>query len=344
MAESRPGLDLQATIHRRLNPLSGEWVLVAPQRITRPWQGQAEAPEASELPVYEPNCYLCPGNARAEGIINPRYESTFVFDNDFAALTMGAPAASVDDGPLQARSESGICRVISYSSRHDLSLGRMPVRDIRCIVDAWTHEYRSLGALPNISAVTIFENRGRMMGASSPHPHGQVWANESIPDVFANEAAHQLQYRDQHRRCLLCDYLARELAAAERVVSLNEDFAVVVPFWAVWPFETLLLPRQHATAITDLDSGACDALAMILRDLVARYDALFATQFPYTMGLHQRPTDGAEHGHWHLHGHFYPPLLRSATVRKFMVGYEMLAGAQRDITAETAAAQLRALR
>ena len=344
MAESKPGLDLQTATHRRLNPLTGEWVLVSPQRTARPWQGQVEAAAPGALPRYEPSCYLCPGNARADGSVNPHYESTFVFDNDFAALRPQRAAAAVDDDLLQARSESGICRVISYSPRHDLSMGHMAVSDIRRLVDTWAHEYHSLGALPDINAVTIFENRGASMGASSRHPHGQVWANESVPDALVREAAHQLRHRAQHGSCLLCDYLARELASGERLVSLNEAFAVVVPFWAVWPFETLLLPRGHASAITELDSGARDALAAILKDLVTRYDAVFTVEFPYTMGLHQRPTDGGEHGHWHLHGHFYPPLLRSATLRKFMVGYEMLAGPQRDITPEVAAARLRALR
>jgi UDPglucose--hexose-1-phosphate uridylyltransferase len=343
MAENRPGLDLQAAIHRRLNPLTGEWVLVSPHRAARPWQGQTEAAPAA-VPGYDPGCYLCPGNTRAGGSVNPNYDSTFVFDNDFAALGKAqSGSAGSERGLLQARGESGLCRVISYSPRHDQSLGRMPSSAIRRIVDCWALESESLSALPHINAVTIFENRGAMMGASSPHPHGQLWATESIPNVLAQESAGQRRHLERHGTCLLCDYLAIELAASERIVTLNEQVAVVVPFWAVWPYETLLLPRAHANRIAALDSSAREGLASGLKDLVARYDALFGVEFPYTMGWHQQPTDGGAHGHWHLHAHFYPPLLRSASVRKFMVGYEMLAEAQRDTTPEAAAARLRAL-
>jgi UDPglucose--hexose-1-phosphate uridylyltransferase len=345
MAESEPGLDLQADVHRRRNLLTGEWVLVSPQRTARPWQGQTESARTVAAAPYETGCYLCPGNMRAGGIVNPRYDSTFVFENDFAALHAGVPSqAGSGQALLQARAESGECRVISYSPRHDLSLGQMAVADIRRVVDTWVEEYQALGSLPHVNAVTIFENRGAMMGASSPHPHGQVWANESIPDALAKESAHQLRHRAQRGSCLLCEYLALELSAAERLVCDNEHFVALVPFWAVWPFETLLLPRRHAADLTGLDGATRDALAAILKDLVTRYDTLFNVEFPYTMGLHQQPTDGSEHPYWHLHGHFYPPLLRSATVRKFMVGYEMLAGPQRDITPEAAAERLRTLR
>jgi UDPglucose--hexose-1-phosphate uridylyltransferase len=341
MAENQSGLDLQTAIHRRLNPLTSEWVLISPRRTDRPWQGQTEA-AATPAPSYAAACYLCPGNARAGGHTNPSYDSTFVFDNDFAALDCArSGSAGLDRGLLQARGESGRCRVVSYSPHHDASMGRMDLSSIRRIVDCWAHEYESLGRLPQIKAVTIFENRGAMMGASSPHPHGQVWASESIPDLLLKESAGQQKHLESEGSCLLCDYVALELVAGDRIVALNEQFVVVVPFWAVWPYETLMLPRVHATAMHALDSSAREGLSRSLKDLVARYDALFGVEFPYTMGWHQQPTDGGTHGHWHLHAHFYPPLLRSASVRKFMVGYEMLAEPQRDTTPEVAAARLR---
>jgi UDPglucose--hexose-1-phosphate uridylyltransferase len=329
--------------HRRLNRLTGEWLLVSPHRTARPWQGQIEGTPAERRPAYDPTCYLCPGNERAGGARTPEYTSTYVFDNDFAALKPDAPPLRLDvEGLLVARSERGVCRVVCFSPRHDLTLGDMAPEAIRRVVDTWTDEYTGLAALDWVGHVLVFENRGAMMGASNPHPHGQIWANERLPNEPARELHQQRAYAAQGA-CLLCDYLAVELKEGERIVCQNESFVALVPFWAVWPFETLVQPRAHRGALTDLDAGERDALAALLRGLARRYDRLFGVTFPYSMGLHQRPTDGAPYPEWHLHAHFYPPLLRSATVRKFMVGYELLAQPQRDITPENAAQRLRDL-
>jgi UDPglucose--hexose-1-phosphate uridylyltransferase len=328
--------------HRRLNPLTGEWVLVSPHRTERPWQGQTERPARPAAVAHDPDCYLCPGNRRAHGAVNPDYPHTFVFDNDFAALRPDAGDAAIDQGGLiVAQAESGICRVICFSPRHDLTLARMAVSDIERVVRVWAEQYRALGADQRIGSVQIFENRGAMMGASNPHPHCQIWASRSLPNETAKEFFAQTTYRDRHASCLLCDALALELATGERVVCANEHFVALVPFWAVWPFETLLLPRRHFGAMSELTAAEATGLADILRALTIRYDNLFETSFPYSMGFHQSPTDGAAHPEWHFHAHFYPPLLRSATVRKFMVGFEMLGSPQRDITPESAAQRLR---
>ncbi len=337
-----PTLNLQSDVHRRYNPLSGEWVLVSPHRTVRPWQGQTEAHSALSPIEYDSNCYLCPGNARAGGVRNPSYKSTFVFDNDFSALLPGRSAGQYDEGRLLvARSESGRCRVICYSPLHNLSLGQMPLAGIRQVIDTWADEYAGLGADPHINAVTIFENRGAIMGASNPHPHGQIWGNQTIPNELAKETLTQRRYLRDHGSCLLCDYAALEARLAERVVASNEQFLAVVPFWATWPFEVLVLPRRHAASLTEIDADGREGFARLLKSLTGQYDALFDVSFPYTMGLHQQACDGGSYPESHLHAHFYPPLLRSATVRKFMVGYEMLAGPQRDITPEVAAARLR---
>ena len=329
--------------HRRLNRLTGEWVLVSPHRTARPWQGQVEAGTVERRPSYDPACYLCPGNERAGGARTPEYSATFVFDNDFAALKPDTAQERFDrSGLLVAGGERGICRVVCFSPRHDLTLGQMEHDAIRRVVDTWTDQYLELGALDWVNHVLIFENRGAMMGASNPHPHGQIWANQQLPNEPARELRHQQAYADCGG-CLLCDYLALELKEQERLVCQNDQFVALVPFWAVWPFETLVLPRRHHGALPDLSGGEHDGLADILRRLIRRYDRLFAVTFPYSMGFHQRPTTGAEHPEWHLHAHFYPPLLRSATVRKFMVGYELLAQPQRDITPEDAARRLRDL-
>ena len=330
--------------HRRYNPLTGEWVLVSPHRSKRPWQGQEEDPSASDTPQYDPNCYLCPGNSRAGGHQNPEYRSTFVFVNDFAALLPDTPRAEEHDGPLfRAHSEKGICKVVCFSPRHDLTLSQMDTSGIRNVVDVWDEQYRELGANPSIRYVQIFENRGAAMGCSNPHPHGQIWANETIPDIPARESAAQKAYMEQHDSCLLCDYLQQEQTKEERLVVSGRHFLALVPYWAVWPFETIVIPLRHVASISELSEEERDDLAEVMRVLGVRYDNLFRTLFPYSMGLHQQPTDGTAYPAWHFHLHYLPPLLRSASVKKFMVGYEMLANPQRDITAESAAARLREL-
>jgi UDPglucose--hexose-1-phosphate uridylyltransferase len=335
--------------HRRYNPLAREWVLVSPHRTKRPWQGQTEQPARDERPVYDPSCYLCPGNTRAEGAVNPGYEQTFVFTNDFAALLPDTPPGEIahatpDGSPLLlARSERGTSRVVCFSPRHDLTLAEMTTAELAPVVDVWAAQYDELGALPQIGYVQVFENRGAMMGASNPHPHGQIWATEHLPLTIEREQQSQSEYFETTGRTLLADYLALEAADGARLVVENEHFVALVPFWAVWPFETMVVSRRPVGAITDLEAVERTALADILRRLTTRYDNLFQVSFPYSMGFHQRPTDGQPHPEWHLHAHFYPPLLRSATVRKFMVGFELLAEAQRDITAEQAAERLRAL-
>jgi len=333
--------------HRRLNPLTGEWVLVSPQRTQRPWQGQVEDPPLDTRPQYDPHCYLCPGNTRAGNVQNPHYEGTFVFTNDFAALlpdvpqTPSPPVADDITGLLKTQPEAGTCRVICFSPRHDLTLPEMSVPALRRVVDVWAAQYLELGAMPNINYVQIFQNQGAMMGASNPHPHGQIWAIQTIPNEPAAEDRTQREYWARHGRSLLGDYLQLELKLDERLVAHNEHFAAVVPFWAVWPFETLVISRRHVPSVDQFSADERDGLADILKQLTTRYDNLFNVSFPYSMGFHQQPTAGAAHPHWHFHAHFYPPLLRSATVRKFMVGFEMLGMPQRDITAEQAAQRLR---
>jgi UDPglucose--hexose-1-phosphate uridylyltransferase len=335
--------------HRRFNPLTDEWVVVSPHRTKRPWLGQVETPPPDTRPAYDPECYLCPGNARAGGAINPAYANTFVFENDFAALMPDVPpgefAESAADGPplLRAVSERGICRVLCYSPRHDQAMPQLSQEELRLVVDSWAEQYLEIGGHDWVRQVLIFENRGAMMGASNPHPHGQIWGTSFFPGIFARESRRQLDYHTAHGRTLLSDYLAIEIERGERIVCLNEHFVALVPFWAVWPFETMVIARRPVATIPELSGDERNGLAAVLKELTTRYDALFQVAFPYSMGFHQAPTNGAAHQEWHLHAHFLPPLLRSATVRKFMVGFELMGEPQRDITPEQAAARLRAL-
>ena len=329
--------------HRRLNPLTGEFVLVSPHRTQRPWQGRVEATSQDQRVSFDPGCYLCPGNARAGGHINPVYESTFAFENDFAALLpKSAEVPEQDCHPLfQLEAESGICKVVCFSPRHDLSLPELSPSEIEAVLATWTEETRILGGNPDIRYVQVFENKGEMMGCSNPHPHSQIWATEHLPNEPAKELGRQREYFERHGRCLLEDYLREELQRKERLVVLNDAWVALVPFWAAWPFETLVLPRKPLRTLLDLTVADRASLADLLKRLTTRYDNLFEVSFPYSMGFHQAPFDEQEHPEWILHMHFYPPLLRSATVKKFMVGYEMLGTPGRDITPESAAERLR---
>ena len=342
-------LHLLETPHRRRNPLSGEWVLVSPHRARRPWLGQVEKTQPENIPPYDPSCYLCPGNARAAGKNNPAYSGSYVFDNDFPALLPPpTPGPALQEGKktaelFQAEAEYGACRVGCFSPRHDLSLPELPIEAVGGVVQMWQQQTRELAALDFVSYVQVFENKGAMMGCSNPHPHNQIWATSGLPVEPAKELRTQADYLAGHGSCLLCDYLAEETRRGERILCANDHFTALSPFWAVWPFELLVLPQRHTGSLTELGEAETRSLADILHRVTARYDNLFEISFPYSMGFHQAPVKGGPFPGWHLHAHFYPPLLRSATVKKFMVGFEMLGMPQRDITPESAVERLRGL-
>lgn len=337
--------DINEDPHRRYNPLINEWVLVSPHRAKRPWQGQKEAINTVALPEYDPECYLCAGNVRANGEVNPAYESSFVFENDFAALKQEAIAfdGNAEGSFFKAQPERGISRVVCFSPRHDLTLPEMDVDGIVNIIHTWQKEYTTLGSVDYINHVQIFENKGSVMGCSNPHPHGQIWAQSSLPTQVQKTQDNLKAYFDKNGTNLLQDYLNEELKVKERVVVENDHFAAIVPFWAIWPFETMIISKRHITKITDFTEDEVAAFAEVLKKLTTKYDNLFETSFPYSSGIHQAPTDGEEHPEWQFHMHFYPPLLRSASVKKFMVGYEMMGESQRDITPEKSAEMLRNL-
>jgi UDPglucose--hexose-1-phosphate uridylyltransferase len=342
-----PALDKALTIldspHRRTNALTGESVLVSPQRSQRPWQGKIETTPPAVRPQFDPACYLCPGNARAGGERNPQYDSTYVFTNDFPAILPTVPGeVAASSSLLHADPVRGECRVLCFSPRHDLTLAEMSIPQIRSVVDTWAEQTTELGS--RWRWVQVFENKGEIMGCSNPHPHGQIWASDFLPNEPAKELRQQNAWFQSRGTPLLIEYASLETAAAERVVVQTTHWLAVVPWWAIWPFETLILPRRHVSRLPDLNAPERDDLALLLKDLLSRYDELFQTSFPYSMGWHGAPTDDGDYSGWQLHAHILPPLLRSATVKKFMVGYELLAQPQRDLTPEQAARQLRQIR
>lgn len=330
--------------HRRYNPLTGEWVLVSPHRAKRPWQGAVEKRAPENLPHYDPTCYLCPTNERAGGIKNPNYQNTFVFDNDFAALLPEETSPEENTSRLLiSKPERGVCRVVCFSPRHDLTLPELDIPEIENVLTTWANQSSELGALDFIKYVQVFENKGAMMGCSNPHPHSQIWATSQIPNEPAKELQQQRAFFSANGHTLLSEYLHEEHQRQERIIASNDHFTALIPFWAVWPFEVLVVAHGNAKRLAELTSAEMTGLADVFKQVTTRYDNLFELSFPYSMGFHQAPYDGEDHPEWTLHAHFYPPLLRSATVRKFMVGYEMLAMPQRDITPEVAAERLRSL-
>lgn len=336
--EMNSSFDQKKHPHRRYNPLLDEWILVSPQRGNRPWQGQTEKTAEEKLPVHDSNCYLCSGNLRVNGDRNPEYKGVFVFENDFGSLmqeTVEYTDEHVDFFALKP--ERGVNRVICFSDDHSLTLPLMEISEIRKVVDVWQEQYNELGALQYISHVQIFENKGSVMGCSNPHPHGQIWAQSSIPSIVQKTQENQKKYFELNGRSLLEDYVKKELETDERIILENQDFVALVPFWAVWPYETMIVSKRKTENISEFSESEKMSLAEIIKNLTTKYDNLFEISFPYSAGIHQSPTDGKPHPEWHFHMHFYPPLLRNATIKKFMVGYEMLAEPQRDITPEQSA-------
>jgi len=330
--------------HRRYNLLTRQWVLVSPHRAKRPWLGQVEKIPPENLPSYDPGCYLCPGNDRSTGNKNPDYTGTFVFDNDFASLLPPeAVAEAPQSGMFTAEPENGSCKVVCFSPRHDQSIPEMPLEGVAEVIRTWRAQSMEIAQNDSIRYVQVFENKGAVMGCSNPHPHSQIWALGHVPNEITTESESQSTYLKEKGTCLLCDYLKAEAADRSRIVGQNDHFTAVVPFWAVWPFEVMVISHRHIANLEDLTEAEIVALADVYRQVATRYDNLFEISFPYSMGFHQSPCDHQDHPEWHLHMHFYPPLLRSATVRKFMVGFEMMAMPQRDLTAETAAERLRSM-
>jgi len=341
MTDRLVALDLSEHPHRRMNLLTGEWLLVSPHRAKRPWQGDQTPPLPSEAIPHDPHCHLCPGNTRANGTRNPDYAGTYVFANDFPALTSARHGFEAQDEIFRAMPAAGEARVVCFSPHHSRSLPDLEQHQIKQVVDTWCSQAAELGR--SWAYVQVFENKGAMMGCSSPHPHGQIWASDFVPTQVATEDARQAQWLDSRGSNLLAEVIDREEREDLRVVDRNDHWVAIVPWWAAWPFEILLVARDDVGTLPELDEEAREALASILRRITARYDRLFSTSFPYSMGWHQAPATSDHPEAWRLHAHFYPPLLRSASVRKFMVGYEMLAEPQRDLTPEQAAARLRAI-
>lgn len=335
--------DTQEYSHKRLNILTGEWVLVSPHRSKRPWQGQEESVSTETRPKYDKDCYLCSGNKRINGEFNPDYKDVFVFTNDFAALQTDFKPFSVNNGLLQAQGETGICKVVCFSPDHSKSLADMSSEEIQKVVKVWQNEYKDLGERADINYVQIFENKGAVMGCSNPHPHGQIWSQSTLPNEVEKKEKQQKAYFNKNKSSLLGDYLKQELELRERIIFENKSFVVLIPFWAVWPFETMIIPKKHQKCLLELTENETFEFAEAISVITDTYDKVFNTSFPYSSGIHQAPTNGKDNVHWHWHMSFYPPLLRSATVKKFMVGYEMFGSPQRDITAEMAAIRLKRL-